>query len=135
MCLIYLQSISSLHLGHDVVLAGDSSLQHTDSSAGEVGGEGQVPAEHVTLTVQTPAPAAAQYIELQDVSFAIELQALFCLIFIKDLQCRDYAMTLLQSGTMWTQHVLFLQSACLLPCLLAYHRCDLASRMHSLLPD
>ena len=41
----------------------------------EVGGQGHVPLEHVTLTVKTPARADTQYIELQDVSFAIELQA------------------------------------------------------------
>ena len=56
-----------VHNCRDVVLAADSGLQHIDSSAAEVDGQGQVPAEHVTLTFETPAPANAQYTELQNV--------------------------------------------------------------------
>jgi len=62
----------------------------------EVGGQGHVPLEHVTLTVKTPARVDTQYVELQDVSFAIELQALLCSVSLIDLQCCDHAMTHLQ---------------------------------------
>lgn len=73
-----MQSISSLaYWGHDGVLAGDSGQQRGDSSPGEEGDQGQVVAEHVSLTVKMPAVADAQYIELQDVSFAVALHVLF----------------------------------------------------------
>ncbi len=79
MCLLEMQSIRSLaYCGHEVVLAGDSGLQRDDSCAGEVADQGQVAAEHVSLTVKMPAVADAQYIELQDVSCAVALhQMLF----------------------------------------------------------
>ncbi len=79
MCLLEMQAISSLaYCGHEVVLAGDSDRQRDDSSAGEVDDQGQVAAEHVSLTVKMPAVADAQYIELQDVSCAVALaQMLF----------------------------------------------------------
>ncbi|DBA75610.1 TPA: hypothetical protein ACH3X2_009160 [Trebouxia sp. C0005] len=47
---------------------GDSGQQRGDSSPGEEGDQGQVVAEHVSLTVKMPAVADAQYIELQDVA-------------------------------------------------------------------
>ena len=68
--------------GHGVVLADDYGLQHIDSSAAEVDGQGQVPAEHVTLTFETPAPANAQYTELQNVGFAISLHVLLFSVYI-----------------------------------------------------
>ena len=74
MCLLEMQSIRNLaHCGLDVVLAGDSGLQHDDCSAREVDDQGQLTAEHVSLTVKMPADADAQYIELQDVSIAVTL--------------------------------------------------------------
>ncbi len=83
MCLLEMQSISSpAYCGHDVVLAGCSGLQHNNSSAGEADDQGQVATEHVSLTVKMPAPADAQYIELQDVSIAVALHLLLFSVYI-----------------------------------------------------
>jgi len=77
-CLRCRPSAAFAYCGHEVVLAGDSDQQRDDSSAGEVDGQGQVAAEHVSLTVKMPAVADAQYIELQDVSCAVAVaQMLF----------------------------------------------------------
>ena len=55
------------------LLAGDSGLQRDDTRAGEVDDQDQEAAEHMGLTIKMPAVTDAQFIELQDVSFAVAL--------------------------------------------------------------
>ncbi len=82
MCLLKMRSISSLaYCNRDGVLAGESGLQRDDARAGEVDDQDQEAAEHVSLTVKMPAAAHAQYIELQDVSFAVALHSMLFSVY------------------------------------------------------